>query len=57
MRLSQRRSDAVKAFLVSKGINEAQIVAKGYGEKQPKASNDTNVGRASNRRTELRFIK
>jgi OOP family OmpA-OmpF porin len=57
MRLSQRRSDAVKAFLVSKGINEAQIVAKGYGEKQPKASNDTDVGRASNRRTELRFIK
>jgi len=57
MRLSQRRSDAVKAYLVFKGINESRILAKGYGEKQSKASNDTDLGRASNRRTELRFIQ
>jgi outer membrane protein OmpA-like peptidoglycan-associated protein len=43
--------------LVFKGINESRILAKGYGEKHSKASNDTDLGRASNRRTELRFIK
>jgi len=57
LRLSQRYSDVVKAFLVYKEIYESQILAKGYGEKQPKTSNDTDLDKASFRWTKLRFIQ
>jgi OOP family OmpA-OmpF porin len=53
-KLSQRRAEAVKAYLVGKGVNAGQLSAKGYGEKQPIASNDTEEGRAQNRRVELK---
>jgi outer membrane protein OmpA-like peptidoglycan-associated protein len=55
MLLSQRRSESVKTYLVNKGINVKRIEAQGYGEKQPKAPNDTRIGRAVNRRTEVRI--
>ena len=56
MRLSQSRSNSVKKYIVDKGINENRIVAKGYGEKEPKESNKSAEGRAINRRTEVRTV-
>ncbi len=54
--LSQRRASSVKKFLISKGIDEMRMTAKGYGEKQPVADNATEKGKAANRRTEIRVI-
>src|SRR5690606_2941620 len=55
--LSNRRSEAVKDFLVkSEGIDSARITTKGYGAANPIASNDTEEGRAKNRRTEFKVI-
>ena len=51
--LSQRRADAVRLYLVNKGVAENRLSAKGYGPDKPAASNDTADGRASNRRVEL----
>jgi OOP family OmpA-OmpF porin len=51
MKLSQERAEAVKTFLVNYyGISPDRLVARGYGESQPVASNDTEEGRAQNRR-------
>lgn len=56
--LSQARMDAVKNYLVSKGISLGRIEATGYGETKPIASNKTPEGRAQNRRVELEmFLK
>jgi OmpA-OmpF porin, OOP family len=54
--LSQRRADAVKAYMVKKGAPEERIRARGYGMSQPIASNDTPEGQAENRRVEFRRI-
>jgi outer membrane protein OmpA-like peptidoglycan-associated protein len=51
--LSERRAIAVKDYLESKGITATRLTARGYGEAQPVASNDTDEGRALNRRVEL----
>ena len=52
--LSQKRADAVKNYLVANGIEESRVVAKGYGEKYPLATNDDELeGRELNRRTEF----
>lgn len=51
--LSQRRADSVKAYLSSRGIDSNRMQATGFGEEQPVASNDTDAGRAQNRRVEL----
>ena len=51
--LSQRRADAVMEYLVSQGVKQDMVSAKGYGDTNPVASNDTAQGRALNRRVEL----
>jgi outer membrane protein OmpA-like peptidoglycan-associated protein len=51
--LSQNRSDAVKAMLVNNGVSSDRISTVGYGQGRPLTSNDTEDGRAKNRRTEL----
>ena len=50
--LSQARAEAVRAYLVSHGIDGSRVEAIGYGDAQPVASNDTEAGRAQNRRIE-----
>ncbi|KVW95490.1 OmpA family protein [Thiobacillus denitrificans] len=51
--LSQRRAEAVRNYLISKGVSADRLTAKGYGESRPAVSNDTREGRAQNRRVEL----
>lgn len=55
-KLSQRRADSVKAYLVKKGVAASRIIAKGYGEKRPVADNKTKAGREQNRRVEIRSV-
>lgn len=54
-KLSERRADAVKAYLVSKGIPTAKITTIGKGESQPVATNRTAEGRQKNRRVDIEF--
>ena len=54
--LSDNRSKAVRQFLIENGIDASRLKAKGYGEKVPIASNDTEQGRALNRRTEVEIL-
>lgn len=51
--LSLRRAEAVRDYLITKGINAERLTAKGYGEAQPIADNDSDEGRFKNRRVEL----
>lgn len=54
--LSQRRADAVKTYLIGKGVAADRLTTKGYGETEPVADNKTEEGRARNRRVELRRL-
>ncbi len=56
MKLSRTRANAVRSYLGSKGIGVKRITAQGMGEADPIASNDTDAGRAKNRRVEFGII-
>ncbi len=55
-KLSVRRAEAVKAYLVSKGVEKNRVYTEGKGEKQPVADNKTSQGRAKNRRVEIEVV-
>ncbi|MFZ4472897.1 MAG: outer membrane protein OmpA [Limnohabitans sp.] len=55
-KLSVKRAESVKAYLVSKGIEKNRIYTEGKGEKQPVADNKTNEGRGKNRRVEIEVV-
>lgn len=52
--LSQKRTESVKTYLMEKGIMESRLTATGFGESKPIADNNTSLGRAKNRRVELK---
>lgn len=54
---SKERAKAVYNYVVSKGINKSQLTYKGYGSSKPVATNNTDAGRAKNRRVELNVLK
>jgi outer membrane protein OmpA-like peptidoglycan-associated protein len=56
VKLSQMRAQSVVDYLKSKGINADRLVAKGYGESKPVATNETDEGRQLNRRTEFSIL-
>ena len=55
-KLSVRRSESVKAYLVTKGIEKNRVYTEGKGEKQPVADNKTAEGRSKNRRVEIEVV-
>ncbi len=55
-KLSVRRAEAVKGYLVSKGIEANRVYTEGKGEKQPVADNKSAAGRAKNRRVEIEVV-
>lgn len=56
MDLSQARAESVVAYVVEKGISSTRISAKGYGEADPRATNETPEGRQENRRVEIKVL-
>ena len=54
--LSVRRSEAVKAYLIGKGVDKNRVYTEGKGEKQPVADNKSGDGRAKNRRVEIEVV-
>lgn len=57
IRLSQKRATSVVQYLIDKGINRERLQAVGFGESQPKASNETPEGRRENRRVEFMLLE
>jgi len=57
LKLSQDRADAVREYLIGKGIEPDRVQSKGYGETKPVAKNDTPEGQQINRRVEFRILK
>jgi OOP family OmpA-OmpF porin len=57
MTLSAKRADAVREYLLHKGVDSTQMVAKGYGPTQPVADNKTRAGRAKNRRVVMEVLE
>lgn len=56
MTLSQNRAQSVANYLTTRGVASARMATQGFGESQPVASNDTEQGRAANRRVEIRIV-
>jgi outer membrane protein OmpA-like peptidoglycan-associated protein len=54
--LSERRAVSVADYLTTRGVQAARIGTRGFGESQPIASNDTEEGRAANRRVEIKIV-
>lgn len=54
--LSQKRAASIRAYLVEKGIEGERITAKGYGETKPVGDNNTEEGKAKNRRVEIKVM-
>lgn len=54
--LSERRARAVADYLAARGVRDVRLGIRGYGESQPVASNDTEEGRAANRRVEIKLV-
>ncbi len=54
--ISTRRAKVVRQYLIEKGVNKDLLIPKGYGPAQPRGDNNTQVGRAANRRVELRKL-
>jgi outer membrane protein OmpA-like peptidoglycan-associated protein len=54
--LSEQRANTVASYLSGRGVKQARLATKGYGESQPRASNTTEEGRAQNRRVEIRLV-
>lgn len=57
MKLSERRAEIVRDYLVDQGIDPARLTTRGFGKNNPAASNDTPEGRALNRRTEITALQ
>jgi outer membrane protein OmpA-like peptidoglycan-associated protein len=57
LRLSQQRADAVKTYLISKGVPAASLTSVGYGAQRPVATNRTRVGQAKNMRVEIKRLQ
>jgi outer membrane protein OmpA-like peptidoglycan-associated protein/uncharacterized protein YidB (DUF937 family) len=57
LQLSQQRADAVRDYLVKQGVDPSALVAKGYGDTKPIASNDTEEGKFRNRRIEFTAVR
>lgn len=55
--LSARRAATVRDYLVARGVNPDRLTSRGYGERDPIASNDTSAGRAANRRVVLQLLR
>ncbi|MGD1947337.1 MAG: OmpA family protein [Croceivirga sp.] len=55
--LSEKRANAVRDFLIDKGIGADRLTAIGYGEEKPIATNNTRAGRKQNRRVEINLVK
>lgn len=55
-RLSEQRAQSVARYLQGQGVSGVRIATRGYGEMQPIASNDTEEGRAANRRVEIKVV-
>jgi outer membrane protein OmpA-like peptidoglycan-associated protein len=56
LQLSQKRAEAVRDYLVERGVNPENVTAKGYGMADPIASNETEEGRIANQRVELHYF-
>ena len=57
MTLSTRRADAIKTYLTGRGVGAERLVTDGKGESSPVDTNDTDLGRARNRRIEFAVIQ